>query len=55
MPDPDRQESVPVSGLQQDDRLLADQIEADSVDEHLLHPRRPRLEYSSGRTAQNPP
>src|SRR6185312_9231402 len=39
MADPDGQELVPVGGLQQDDRLLADQIEADSVDEHLLHPR----------------
>ena len=54
MPDPDRQELVSVGGLQEDDRLFADQIEADSVDEHLLHPRRPRLEYSSGGADENP-
>jgi hypothetical protein len=47
MPDPDREELVPVGGLQQNDRLLADQVEADAVDEHLLHPR-PWSEYSSG-------
>src|SRR6185437_13437701 len=38
MPDPDRQELVAVSRLEKHDRLLADQIEADAVDEHLLHP-----------------
>src|SRR5579884_15450 len=38
MADPDRQELVAVRGLQEDDRLLADQIETDAVDEHLLHP-----------------
>jgi hypothetical protein len=37
MTDPDRQELVPVGGLQQHDRLLADQIEADPVDDHFLH------------------
>ena len=35
--DPDRQELVPVDGLQQDDRLLADHVEADAIDLHLLH------------------
>jgi hypothetical protein len=29
MADPDRQEAVAVDGLQQDDRLLADEVEAD--------------------------
>jgi len=37
VPDPDRQELVPLGGLQEDDRLLADQIEADPVDVHLVH------------------
>jgi hypothetical protein len=36
MADPDRQEAVPVDSLQQDDRLLADHVEADPVDLHLL-------------------
>ena len=39
MPDPDRQELVAVDGLQQHDRLLADHVEADAVDDHLLHER----------------
>jgi hypothetical protein len=34
--DPDRQELVSVGGLQEDDRLLADDVEADAVDVHLL-------------------
>ena len=37
MADPDRQELVAVGGLQQHDRLLADHVEADAVDDHLLH------------------
>ena len=43
MADPDRQELVAVGGLQQDDRLLADHVEADAVDDHLLHGRSPSL------------
>ena len=35
--DPDRQELVAVDGLQEHDRLLADHVEADPVDDHLLH------------------
>ena len=35
--DPDRQELVGVGGLQQHDRLLADHVEADAVDDHFLH------------------
>jgi len=35
--DPDRQELVAVNGLEQDDRLLADHVEAHAVDDHLLH------------------
>src|SRR3954454_25278934 len=37
MADPDRQELVAVNGLEQDDRLLADHVEAHAVDHHLLH------------------
>src|SRR5262249_17153200 len=37
VPDPDGQELVPVRRLEQDDRLLADEIEAHAVDDHLLH------------------
>src|SRR5439155_20461800 len=37
MADPDRQELVPVAGLQQHDRLLADHVEAHAVDAHILH------------------
>src|SRR3954452_24441075 len=37
MADPDRQELVAVNGLEQDDRLLADHVEAHAVDDHLLH------------------
>jgi hypothetical protein len=36
MSDPDREELVPVCGLQKHDRLLADQVEADPIDEHLV-------------------
>jgi hypothetical protein len=36
MADPDRQELVAVTGLQQDDRLFADHVETHSVDDHLL-------------------
>src|SRR5262249_53902588 len=39
MADPDRQELVALRGLQQDDRLLADEVKADTVDVHLLHGR----------------
>src|SRR5581483_609634 len=53
MTDPDRKELVALGGLQQDDRLLADQVEADAVDVHFLHPR-PRTEYSSAPEAENP-
>src|SRR5262249_18808205 len=35
--DPDRQELVAIHGLQQHDRLLADHVEAHSVDGHPLH------------------
>ena len=37
MADPDRQELVAVDGLQEHDRLLANHVEADAVDDHLLH------------------
>src|SRR5215211_3682309 len=37
--DPDGEELVPLPGLQQDDRLLADHVEGDPVDDHLLHLR----------------
>src|SRR5439155_20337722 len=37
MPDPDREELVSFGRLEEDDRLLADQIEAHPVDLHLLH------------------
>src|SRR6266511_1889076 len=37
MADPDRQELVAVGGLEQDDRLLADHVEAHAVDDHFLH------------------
>jgi hypothetical protein len=37
MADPDRQESVSVGGLEQDDGLFAAQVEADPVDDHFLH------------------
>ena len=43
VPDPDRQELVPVGCLQKDDRLLADEIEADPVDVHLMHGAVPDL------------
>jgi hypothetical protein len=36
MTDPDRQEAVAIDRLQQHDRLLADHVEADAVDLHLL-------------------
>ena len=48
--DPDRQELVAVGGLEQHDRLLADHVEADAVDDHLLHwalPGRGPLKYRS--------
>jgi hypothetical protein len=35
--DPDREELVPVGRLQEHDRLLADDVEADAVDVHLVH------------------
>jgi hypothetical protein len=35
--DPDRQELVAVGGLEQNDRLLADHVEAHAVDDHFLH------------------
>jgi hypothetical protein len=35
--DPDRQELVAVSRLQQHDRLLADHVKADAIDDHFLH------------------
>ena len=38
--DPDRKELVPLARLEQDDRLLADHVEADAVDDHLLHAER---------------
>ena len=44
MPDPDRQEFVAVNGLQQDDRLLADHVEADAIDLHLLQVGDPGFE-----------
>src|SRR5439155_9417244 len=37
--DPDRQELVPLSRLEEDDRLLPDEVEADAVDDHLVHQR----------------
>jgi hypothetical protein len=37
MTDPDREELVAVAGLQKHDRLLPDHVEADAVDDHLLH------------------
>jgi hypothetical protein len=40
--DPDRQVAVAVLRLQQDDRLLANKVETDPVDVHLLHPDRSR-------------
>src|SRR4051794_6108491 len=46
MSDPDRQELVAVASLQKHDRLLADHVEAHSVNDHLEH----RLEAPS----QNP-
>jgi hypothetical protein len=36
--DPDRQEAVLVHGLEEDDRLLADRLEAHTVESHLTHP-----------------
>jgi hypothetical protein len=36
MPDPDRQELVSLGRLEEDDRLLANQVEADPVDVHLV-------------------
>jgi hypothetical protein len=39
MADPDREELVRLDGLEQDDRLLADHVEAHAVDDHLLHER----------------
>ena len=41
MADPDRQELVALGRLQQNDRLLADHVEADAIDDHLLHERAP--------------
>jgi hypothetical protein len=35
--DPDREELVAVAGLQEHDRLLADHVEADAVNDHFLH------------------
>ena len=35
--DPDRQERAALRDAQQDDRLLADEVEAHAVDRHLLH------------------
>ena len=46
--DPDREELVPVGGLEQDDRLLADEIEADPVDDHLVHQVTPAPVIASG-------
>ena len=37
MADPDREELVALGRLQEHDRLLADHVEAHSVDDHLLH------------------
>ena len=37
MTDPDGQELVRVDGLEQHDRLLADHVERDAIDDHLLH------------------
>jgi hypothetical protein len=37
MANPDRQKLVALCGLQQDYRLLADEVEADAVDMHFLH------------------
>ena len=42
MADPDRQELVAIDGLQEHDRLLANHVEADAVDDHLLHENPPR-------------
>ena len=47
--DPDRQELVPLGGLQQDDRLLPDHVEAHAVDGHLLHGARPHCTAPSER------
>jgi hypothetical protein len=45
MTDPDRQVTVAVGGLQEHDRLLADEVERDPVDRHLDHRF---LEYPGG-------
>ena len=52
--DPDRQEPVPVGRLQQHDRLLADQVEADAVDDHLVHGR-PFLMLAPGPCTETSP
>src|SRR5205814_2328117 len=54
MADPDRQELVALSRLQENDRLLADQIEAHAVDLHLLH-RATFSDGSSGLARQTSP
>src|SRR5687768_4079999 len=41
MADPDREELVSVDGLQEHDRLFADHVETDPVDDHLLHLKAP--------------
>jgi hypothetical protein len=54
MSDPDRQELVPVGRLEEDDRLFADQIETDSVNEHFVQDR-PLSEYSSAPSVETWP
>ena len=62
MPDPDRQEAVAVGRLQEHDRLLADHVERDAVDDgcflrgQLHDTRRPEAEpaRSRGRRSRSP-
>ncbi len=50
--DPNREELVAVAGLQKHDRLLADHVEADAVDDHLLH--RYRQSRAGGKGRRSP-
>src|SRR5438105_9045227 len=47
MTDPDGEELVAVDSLQEHDRLLANHVEADAIDDHLLHAYPPRGERRS--------
>src|SRR5262249_22457107 len=44
-----------VRGLEEHDRLLADDVEADAVDVHLVHRPGPRPDLSPAPTGQNDP